>query len=244
VKSQREWKMNAHLKKTIEAIEGASDENRKIAMVLKNVSRDSSVLEVGCGYGEKMDLLQSLGFKNILGVEKNEEIVERDLESGKRVMSIGDFERECGDERFDMLVMSHVIEHFQWRELQDFLDSYLRHLRTGGFFLVVTPIFHPSFYDDFDHVKPYYPTGIKFLYGGEGRQFQLYSEHTLRLEDIYFRREPFEIRYSRAFYVQTRNRLPRLINILLALACKVSFGLIGRTTGWIGLYKKMNSSTP
>jgi len=236
--------MNTYLKRLIKAIETNRDEDKKIAKVLRYVNRESRVLEVGCGFGEKMDLLQSLGFKNILGVEKNEEIVRQVQEHGKNVISVREFEEEHGDDRFDLVVTSHVIEHFQWEKLKDFLDYYLEFLDDEGMFLVVTPVLHPFFYDDFDHVKPYYPAGIYFVYGGKDQQVQVYSRHVLQLKDICFRRQPYEIKFSRSLYIETYNRLPRLINILLALAYKVSFGMIGRTTGWIGLYVKSSSSPP
>ena len=62
--------------------------------------------------------------------------------------------------QYDVLVMSHIIEHFQYQDLIKFIESYLGCLKTGGLLLIATPVMNPSFYDDFDHVKPYTHIGI------------------------------------------------------------------------------------
>jgi cyclopropane fatty-acyl-phospholipid synthase-like methyltransferase len=231
------------MREAIKRIETDLNEEKRVTRILQGVDRDSKVLEIGCGFGQKMELLQSLGFKDILGVEKNEKIVEQVSKHDKRILSIREFDAEMKGERFDLLVLSHIIEHFQWEDLMDFLDHYLEFLNKGGFLLVISPVYHVSFYDDFDHVKPYLPIGFNNLYCGTKKEMQVYTERLLRLEDIYFRRAPFEIVFSRAFFGMSSNRLPRLFNIVLAMLYKVSFGLIGKTTGWIGLYRKSPASS-
>lgn len=216
-----------------------SDEKTKIARILKDVDRKAKVLEVGCGYGDKIQLLENIGFKGILGIEINPRIVEQAKKRDLNVISVEEFWEKQEDNEFDLIVMSHIIEHFQWRDLIDFLDNYLECLKEGGYLLIITPIFHDLFYRDFDHIKPYYPTGIDMVFGNAGLQVQTYSKNHLVLENIYFRRTQLGLKFYRSLFIQTKFRIPDLLNVVLSIWFRMSFGLIGKTNGWIGLYREV-----
>ncbi len=139
---------------------------------------------------------------------------------------------------YDVLLMSHIIEHFNPEDLLKFMDNYLERLKKGGYLIIATPLFTHYFYIDFDHVKPYYPTGINMVFGNNDDQVQYYSNNKLELVDIWFRRGPFRLFFYRGIYLKSYNQLPVILEMLLTLLFRMSFGLIGRTTGWMGLYKK------
>lgn len=216
----------------------ARDESAQIARVLTPLPRDLSVLDVGCGFGRKMRLLQTLGFSRLEGVEMNPAQVERARREGLTVHAVDEFSRGMGQELYDMLVMAHVIEHLPFDRLLEFMDVCLDRLRPGGWLLVVTPLLHPGFYLDLDHVKPYYPQGFKDFFGLDDEQVQSYSRHALKLVDIHFRRSPWRLRMSRSLLLKRNGLAPRLANFLLAVAFRCSGKLLGRKTGWIGLYRK------
>jgi len=52
------------------------DEKTKFERLLRPISRESSILDIGCGFGRKLYLLNKLGFTKITGVDKNFRIVE------------------------------------------------------------------------------------------------------------------------------------------------------------------------
>ncbi|MEG6549079.1 class I SAM-dependent methyltransferase [Desulfocurvibacter africanus] len=216
----------------------ARDESAEIAKALEPLPRELSVLDVGCGFGRKMRLLQSLGFSNVEGVEKNTAQVKLARQDGLRVHGAEEFCQGVGQAVYDLLVMAHVIEHFPFDKLLEFLDDYLDRLRPGGWLLVVSPLMHKDFFLDFDHVKPYYPQGIKDFFGKGDEQVQSYSRHTLQLVDIRFRRSPWRLRLNRALILKRGDLLPKVCNFLLALAFRCSGKLLGHKTGWIGLYRK------
>lgn len=216
----------------------ARDESAQIAKALESLPRDLSVLDVGCGFGRKMRLLQRLGFSNVEGVEKNTAQVDLARRDGLLVHEAAEFKQGAGKEGYDLLVMAHVIEHFPFDKLLEFLDAHLDRLRPGGWLLVVSPLMHKDFFLDFDHVKPYYPQGIKDFFGKGDEQVQSYSRHTLRLVDIRFRRSPWRLRLSRALLLKRGDLPPRVCNFLLALVFRCSGKLLGHKTGWIGLYRK------
>lgn len=195
------------------------------------------VLDVGCGYGRNMKVLAARGF-DVSGVDANEEIVAINQKAGLHCLTIDEFNRS--DRKFDLLLMSHVIEHFPPTELVAFMDSYLDRLRPGGHLLIATPLSSSNFYDDFDHVRPYQPIGLLMVFGGENAQVQYYARNRLELCDIWFRRSPLRGSHFRARYIRSpATRLLQAFELGGALAFRASFGLIGRTDGWVGLFRKM-----
>lgn len=228
--------MKSWIERTTKAL--ARDESAQIARVLSPLPRDVSVLDVGSGFGRKMRLLRELGFPTVEGVEKNLAQVERARREGLLVHDADAFRRGAGRKAYDLLVMAHVIEHFPFDGLLEFMDEYLGRLRPGGWLLVVTPLPHRDFHLDFDHVKPYCPQGIKDFFGSGDEQVQAYSRHNLKLLDIRFRRSPWRLRMNRALLLKQGDLAPRLWNLFLALAFRCSGKLLGRKTGWIGLYRK------
>jgi hypothetical protein len=139
-----------------------------------------------------------------------------------------------------VLLMAHVIEHFTPRDLLAFLDRWLERLEPGGSLVIATPLMSPHFYDDFDHVKPYHPDGLRMVFGGGGAQVQYWSRHRLELVELAFRRSPWRATLAAPLYFGGPMAWPfYFANALAALAFKLSGGLLGRKTGWIGRFRKV-----
>lgn len=83
---------------------------RQAARCARYLKRDSAFLEVGCADGRVLSSLRRRGFENVRGIEIAAAGVEAAREKGLDVFhgALEDFET---DERFDMIFMSHVIEH-------------------------------------------------------------------------------------------------------------------------------------
>ena len=139
-------------------------------------------------------------------------------------MTAQEFEKT--DDMYDVLMMFHIIEHFYPTELISFIDTYLDCLKVGGYLIIATPLFLPYFYEDFDHVKPYHPTGINMVFCNKSSQVKYYSKNKLELIDIWFRKGPFKMICSSGLYVNQYSRISIIINLLLSLLFRLSFGLI------------------
>lgn len=214
-------------------------EKRQLEKIIGKFDRNSSVLDVGCGYGSKLEIFDKLGFKNTLGVEKNKHLVSRGIENGFNMVDLDQFNEKYSDQQFDMILMSHIIEHFQYNDLIEFFEIYLSKLKVNGNLIIVTPIMNPYFYNDFDHVKPYSPTGIIQVFGTKKLQFQTYSNIKLDLIDVKYIRQAFQLQYFRALTFRTRlYRIPKTINKIFYLIFRLSFRLLGTPESWIGIFQR------
>jgi len=104
----------------------ASLEAEKIGKMLDGcIGKDARILDVGCGYGSKLKQLTELGYTNVKGVEINHAIVDAVKREGFAVVSADEFVLDEQKEAYDLLLMSHIIEHFQYKDLIKFIENYL-----------------------------------------------------------------------------------------------------------------------
>jgi SAM-dependent methyltransferase len=234
--------MEQKILEIIERILTVKDEEKKLVNFVKNLNkkRNTKVLDIGCGYGQKLKILTDLGIC-VTGVEINETIVSENKRNGLACLTLYEFQNS--NEIYDILLMSHIIEHFQPSDLLDFMDSYLNRLTDGGYLIISTPLNSPYFYDDFDHVKPYHPTGISMVFCNHKSQVQYHSKHHLEMIDIWFRKAPFQLKFFSSLYGRKYSKIPLILaNIILTFIFYLSFKIISRTDGWIGLYRKVGPS--
>ena len=203
---------------------------------LKYLPKDIKILDVGCGYGEKLIHIHSMNY-NISGVEKNKFILNKMKNKGYDVFAPEEFEAKK-DTKYDLIIMSHIIEHFDYESLKEFMEYYLQFLKNGGDLMIFTPTLSKNFYVDFDHVKPYHPQGIKVLFDGSNFQLQFYSKYKLKLIEFEYRKSPFQITYTKKQILGKKDRLASLTNLFLIALFRLSFKTISTTTGWAGVFKK------
>jgi hypothetical protein len=174
-------------------------------------------------------------------VDTNPELVRANREAGLQCFLAEEFTQT--DDSYDVMLMSHVIEHFAPKDLVPFLDGYPDRLKVGGRLVIATPLLTRLFYDDFDHVKPYHPMGLLMVFGDKRAQVQYYAKNTMRLEAVWIRRGHWRFAHRRARYMNSSaTRLMQLAEFASALAFRLSGGLIGQADGWVGMFQKVESS--
>lgn len=222
-------------------VQDVRSEERILRRFVRSLSLSSEhrTLDIGCGYGANMKVLAEMGLQ-VAGVDLNPAIVRANVGAGLKCITVDEFAQ--ANETYDLMLLSHIIEHLQPDELMTLMDKYLDHLKSGGHLIIATPLLSSSFYDDFDHVRPYQPAGLNIVFGDRAAQVKYYSRNVLELRKIWFRRSPYRLKYCAALYVQGRFRVPQIANVVLALLFRMSFGLIGHTSGWMGLYRKCERS--
>lgn len=85
--------------------------------------KSSRILDIGCGYCQMLKSLQSMGFENLHGIDILPEAVEYGLKEGLSVSLIGDLADylRAAETTYDLVLMSHVIEHVNKAEIIDIL---------------------------------------------------------------------------------------------------------------------------
>ncbi|MBI5858608.1 MAG: class I SAM-dependent methyltransferase [Sphingobacteriales bacterium] len=118
-----------------------------------------NILDIGCGLGQLLSNLKKKGFKNLNGVDINEESISACKKNGLEVEKINDireFALQSG-KKFDRVVMSHVLEHIDKESIIDTLIHIKKYLLTeNGVFLLMVPnaqSYTGSYwrYEDFTH---------------------------------------------------------------------------------------------
>ncbi len=212
----------------------------------KNQAAPLKALDAGCGYGANLKPLLEMGIE-ALGVEINPVIRENNIKRNLPCIDPQELEGKIPKKSIDVILTAHVIEHLAPKDCLNFLNFYLDYLKPGGYLIIATPLLSPYFFDDFDHVKPYQPTGLSMLFSGKNPQVQYYANHSLELVELYFRRTPLSLHFQRVRHLQTgflRKALLNLTDISFELIYLVSGGYISRTDGWIGLYQEYKKNAP
>lgn len=232
------------MRKAIETLLNHDVEPRQLLRFLARASVSTRarprVLDVGCGYGRNLKLLRDAGYE-VLGVDVNPITVEANRKAGLACVSAAEFP-SLNEGRFDVVLMSHIIEHFAPEALLGFIDGYLDRLNAGGHLIVVTPLMSPYFYDDFDHVKPYQPAGLMMVFGASAAQVQFSSRNKLALVDIWFRRSYCRATFARGRYLGGFfGKLVKLFEIVSAGLFFASGYRLGRKDAWMGIFRKINA---
>jgi 2-polyprenyl-3-methyl-5-hydroxy-6-metoxy-1,4-benzoquinol methylase len=205
----------------------------------KNNKAEYRVLDVGCGYGNKMAALTTAGYK-VLGVDINPQIIATNQKQGLNCVTVEEFAQNHNTDQFDIIVMSHIIEHFPPSELKDFMDDYLDKLKMGGYLIIATPLLTDYFYDDFDHVKPYTPLAIIKVFDQLAAQVQYYSRNKLRLTDLKFRRRHYQSTLKKEIYIRSwATKFYQVGEFISTLLCLISSGWLGKKDGWVGIFRKI-----
>lgn len=217
----------------------ADPESRKLLeLISRHVKNDARILDVGCGYGRNLEKLQRSGFVNAMGIDINPEIVAANRVRGFKCIELEDLNANLG--KFELILMSHVIEHFSPLDLKNFIDTYLDYLVPNGYLIIATPLMSDYFYDDFDHVKPYHPAGILQVFGKDNAQIQYYGVNKLELRDLWFRKGRYRLSFFKANYIKTRwTRVIQAFAVVGAFLFWVSGGFIGKKDAWVGVFQKV-----
>jgi len=138
---------------------------------LKFTKEEISILDVGCGRGEWLELLNENGYKNTSGIDLNRIMVSVAQEKNLDVKEADVIKhlKTLKDESLSVITGFHIIEHLPFEILMDLFTQSLRVLKKGGMILFETPnprnilVGSSDFYLDPTHINPIHPLTLKFL---------------------------------------------------------------------------------
>lgn len=216
-------------------------EYERIRLLIADLSKKHNgslrILDFGCGRGKFLAYFSSLGC-DVTGVDVNPVYV--DVARSKNIAAFSpDLFFLEPIAKFDVILLSHVIEHLAPQELVELIPRLCDRLAMDGHLIIVSPTPGERFYHDFSHVRPYLPQSIRHAFGQTGASISYGESKLIELVDIYFFKDPFRTRFWRSFYVGGRfnKAFTRMVNAGFDVLWRVSRGKIGIVASWLGVYK-------
>ena len=214
--------------------------SREIRIYKKLNKNIKEVLEIGCSFGKYLKDLRDRGNFNVTGVEISQEMAQKGKEEFDLEIKAGEL-LECNfdSNRFDLIIMSHVIEHLY--NSQETLKEAFKILNPKGLILIKTPNFETierkifgkywSVYEAPRHVAIFSRKTIR----------ELLEKNSFKILKIYYEKTPNNIISSIKNFLTDKNFNRRIINFfnlnnyfLLFLFLPVSFVLgLFKTSGRI-----------
>lgn len=140
--------------------------------VLQNVSKEAVgiIVDLGCGRGEWLNLLEEHGYNGI-GVDVNQEALKVCEYNGIKTvyMDVISYLKTLPSESVKLLTSFQLIEHLEMNQLLELFQETGRVMRKDGFIIFETPnpvnvnVGAASFYLDPTHKRPVHPQLLEFL---------------------------------------------------------------------------------
>jgi SAM-dependent methyltransferase len=156
---------------------------RRVYTMLSSIPRTARVLDVGCGDGQFLHFLKTLGFTQLRGFDTSENQLEKCRKYATRDVENGDaFDWLARHPAaFDLVVCNHLIEHIPDAQLLDFVGLLVGAVAPGGALLITTPNGWSPWagfllFTDLTHVRLHTPDSLTQLLGLQGFDVALYGE--------------------------------------------------------------------
>lgn len=142
---------------------------------LKDIYPGETILDLGCGRGEWLEMMQSIGFDG-MGIDHDEAMLSycRDLGLNVKTGDIISFLESMADESVAIVSSFHLVEHIGFYNVKRLVEEFFRILKPGGLLIMETPnpeniiVSTNNFYLDPTHVAPIPSALLSFLVEYEG----------------------------------------------------------------------------
>lgn len=138
-------------------------------------TKDTPVLDLGCGRGEWLELLQEAGYV-AKGIDINSILIEQSVSKGLEAIEADAivYLQSLPNESLGAVTGFHIIEHLPLAILIGLLRETYRVLKPGGIAIFETPnpknlvVGACNFYSDPTHINPIFPETIQFFLQNQG----------------------------------------------------------------------------
>lgn len=224
-----------HVTITVDTYRGWSSVYRRLYAKYLPKDKESSILELGAGYGFFLYFLKENGFNNIFGIDISSEPIEIAKKNGINNIIYADIQDflSSKEKAYDLIVAIDVLEHFKKEEVFNLLQKIYSSLREEGILLLQVPNGDYPFgggyqHGDFTHETTFTPKNMRQILQVIGFKNILFKQ----CDNYLFNPMPF---YRRFFwqmfrkiirfyiYFETNERINILSPNFIAIAQKILF---------------------
>ena len=135
------------------------------------ITTNDEILDIGCGRGEWIELLQENGYIRVKGVDINQFMLTTSKGYGLEVIESDAIEylESLESDSLKAITGFHIIEHLPFNILMQLFEESYRVLQCDGMIIFETPnpenllVGACNFYTDMTHINPLVPRTIEFL---------------------------------------------------------------------------------
>ncbi len=211
-----------------------SREDQPVLNFFESLKKNKNLdyLELGSGMGRFPLKLKNI-YKEIKieCVEINPDLAKETNDKGLKTTVATATSLPFKDQNFDIVHCSHLIEHLGFPDITNALDEIVRVTKPNGYIIIRSPLMHPDFYWDIDHIRPYPPETILNYF--KNRQQQKIGESNLKEILCWYRRENCKI-YNIGF-----SKIKNITNGLLALLWTYFKLPFSRKNGYVLILQKI-----
>lgn len=138
--------------------------------LVTKIDKSKKIVDLGCGRGEWLDLLSKNGYKDLIGVDRDENMVEKSDNYEIIIDSALGFLQKAQENSIGLISSFHMIEHIEFNELIELIREAFRVLDNNGILLVESPnpenlkVSSESFYLDPTHKRALPMELVKFAF--------------------------------------------------------------------------------
>jgi len=168
------------------------DTLRRVSFISKIISKKNSILEIGSGHGFFLEAMEKLQF-DIKGIEISKE--KRDMAkkiTKKEILNINLNNENLESERYDVMVMFHVLEHLS--NPIEFVKKLKSNLNKNGKFIVEVPngddhqlfqnLKYTKFYWQRAHLSYFNPKTLKKVFQKAGYNVKVFGVQRYSIENL------------------------------------------------------------
>jgi 2-polyprenyl-3-methyl-5-hydroxy-6-metoxy-1,4-benzoquinol methylase len=141
-------------------------------------NKNSNILDIGCGFGMSLSSLKILGYKRLKGIDSSDEAIKFCIEKELNVEKT-DIMDYClySKEKYDFIIMSHVLEHIKKTEIIETLETIRSNLlNDNGYLCIMVPNAQSNTgsywaYEDFTHQTLFTTGSIIYVLKAAGFNF-------------------------------------------------------------------------
>lgn len=211
-----------------------AQEIKFIISCLKGYSKESRIVDYGCGKGRVLAHLSLLGFKRIIGVDINNNNVSKLTSEGYQVFHSTQYPASLAKEA-DVILLIHLVEHMKPDQILDLISVHL----SASKIVIITPLLIKEFFDDPDHVRPYTPNSLRTLLQDKNSQIARNLDEPFTLLSCNHKISPLRVNSYSSNPI--RHYLNGFINAFFFFLYIISFKVLSRKTAYMMNFAKGKS---